>query len=543
MNQNLDRHAVFNAASFGGLVPRLGIIALLIAGTAAAALGADRPQIVVSIDGGKIAGTVSEDMHIFRGIPYAAPPTGSLRWRAPEPINPWQGIRDASRFGADCMQEPFPGDAAPLGTEPSEDCLTVNVWQPARRRADMPVLVWLYGGGFVNGGASPAVYDGAAFARNGLIFVSFNYRVGRFGFFAHPALSAEGKEPLGNYGLMDQVAALRWIKRNIARFGGDPANVTIMGESAGGSSVLALMTAPQTRGLFHRAIVMSGNGRDPIGGLPLRSDDPAMVTAERTGINFAQSVGLDNRDRSVLARLRALPAAVVRGDLNIGTMMAQGGSTYAAGTIVDGKLIRDRTEALVKAGAMAKVPLLIGTTDRDLGFPSVKNKAELFQTFGKAAGQARSAYDPDGTQDFEQMAGEVARNRMMDEPMRFVAGHARAQGSPAWLYRFGYVARSMQAQWPGAPHASDIPYAFDTLPARYGNSVESVDRQVATRFHNYIVNFAKSGNPNGRNVPDWPIFDMKADNLMVFGRDGKNRAMIDPWKERLDAISHAREEP
>lgn len=219
-------------------------------------------QETVTVETGKLKGPAAGGVVSFKGIPYAAPPVGDLRWRPPQPAARWSSVRDAAAYGHDCMQLPFPSDAAPLGTTPAEDCLVLNVWAPKHRTGKLPVLVWIYGGGFVNGGSSPAVYDGSQFAKRGLVFVSFNYRLGRFGFFAHPALSKEGKDGLlGNYGYMDQIAAMKWIQRNIAAFGGDPHQVTVFGESAGGGSVHMLMTSPLAVGLFQRAIVESGGGR------------------------------------------------------------------------------------------------------------------------------------------------------------------------------------------------------------------------------------------------------------------------------------------
>ncbi len=221
---------------------------------------------VVKVESGLVRGVEEEDVIVFKGIPYAAPPVGMLRWAATQPAVSWNGIREASEFGADCMQEPFPSDAAPLGTEPAEDCLFINIWRSSSESTALqPVVVWIHGGGFVNGGSSPEVYSGHQYAQDGIVFVSFNYRLGRFGFFAHPALTkAEGG--LGNYGYLDQLAALEWVQRNIQAFGGNPEAVTIMGESAGGGSVINLLTSTDALGSFDRAIIMSGGGRGPIMG-------------------------------------------------------------------------------------------------------------------------------------------------------------------------------------------------------------------------------------------------------------------------------------
>ena len=228
---------------------------------AAAAVGV-HSQDVVSVETGKLQGASEGGITVFRGIPYAAPPVGDLRWEPPQPAASWSGVRPATDFGHDCMQMPTRSAAAPRRTVASEDCLYVNVWVPDSRSGKLPVMVWIHGGGFVQGGTSPDIYDGAAFARHGIVFVSINYRLGRFGFFAFPELTRESKTgQVGNYGYYDQLAALKWVQRNIAAFGGDPHQVTIAGESAGGGSVHALMTSPLTTGLFRGSIVQSGGGR------------------------------------------------------------------------------------------------------------------------------------------------------------------------------------------------------------------------------------------------------------------------------------------
>ncbi|MGH8125398.1 MAG: carboxylesterase/lipase family protein [Rhodanobacteraceae bacterium] len=261
-------------------------------------LAATTAASVVQIASGRIRGVEHDGLDVFKGIPFAAPPLGPLRWRPPQPVEPWTGVRSALRFGHDCMQIFSPGDATPRSTTPSEDCLYLNVWAPARHTAKLPVIVWIYGGGFVNGGSSSPVFDGAVFAHQGLVFVSFNYRLGRFGFFAFPALFREDSLA-GNYAFMDQIAALRWVKQNIAAFGGDPDNVTVFGESAGGMSVNVLLTSPLAHGLFKRAIVESGGGRNnvmPV--VPLDRPGPGgEPPAEQSATAFARSMGINGRWR------------------------------------------------------------------------------------------------------------------------------------------------------------------------------------------------------------------------------------------------------
>jgi para-nitrobenzyl esterase len=247
------------------------------AGLLATAVQAAPAPTVVKIDTGRLQGAVSGGVLAFKGVPFAAAPVGALRWRAPQPVAPWTGVRSATEISKDCLQGPIPGDPG-LGTDLSEDCLYLNVWRPAQAAPKkqgakkLPVMVWIYGGGLVNGGTQPAIYQGDNFARDGVVFVSVNYRLGRFGFFAHPALTAEHPgEPKGNYAFLDQIAALRWVQKNIAAFGGDPGNVTVFGESAGGFSVHVLLATPLAKGLFQRGIVESGGGRDQLGSPPAKA--------------------------------------------------------------------------------------------------------------------------------------------------------------------------------------------------------------------------------------------------------------------------------
>ncbi len=508
-------------------------------------LAADRPfPSQVAVTGGAIRGVATDGVLSFKGIPFAAPPAGELRWRPPQPVIPWTGVRDATAYGHDCAQKPFASDAAPLGTEPSEDCLVANVWRPvAAASRPLPVMVWIYGGGFVNGGSSPAVYDGSQFARHGLVLVSFNYRLGRFGFFAHPALSREHPgEPLGNYGYMDQIAALRWVQKNAAAFGGDPKDVTVFGESAGGGSVHMLLTSPRAKGLLQKAVIESGGGREVLPMRRLHEDMPnGLPSAESVGVAFAKSVGIEGEDAAALAALRQLPAEKVIAGLNLATMM--GGNDTYAGPMIDGTIVVETTEEAYLAGHNAKVPVLVGANSADIGFSFARTMDEVMAPFGANTEKALRAYDPDGTGNVRAVGAAVAMDRMMVEPARFVATTFSVQGQPAYLYRFSYVAESMRKQWPGAPHATEIPYVFDTVAAKYGTDLTPADEATAKAANAYWANFAKAGNPNGAGLPNWPAFDPSADVLMDFTAGGP-KAMADPWKARMDlteaAASHSR---
>ena len=490
---------------------------------------------IVTVESGQLQGTVQDAVLSFKGIPFAAPAVGDLRWRPPQPASKWRGVRSANQYGADCMQLPFPSDAAPLGTPPAEDCLYLNVWRPAAQSAGpLPVMVWIYGGGYVNGGSSPAVYDGSEFARQGVVLVSFNYRLGRFGYFAHPALTREGKAGLlGNYGDMDQIAALEWVRRNIKSFGGDPHNVTVFGESAGGLSVHTLLTSPLAVGLFQKAIIESGGGRSLFNGSPhLHEAANGKVSAEDAGLAFAAKKGIAGTDAAALRKLRALPADSIVDGLNMASMR-EADATYS-GPMIDGRLRLQDPGAAYLAGRQLRIPVVVGATDMDIGFGSeAKTKDELFATFGANADAARKTYDPDSSRTLTDLIGAIDRDRMMIEPARFVARTLSRAGQPVWEFRFSYVAESMRSQWPGAPHASEIPFVFDTVRARYADPLTAADQRTAQKIHAYWVQFAKTGDPNEAALPAWPQFSAGSDTLMNFTAAGAV-AEPDPWKARLD---------
>jgi para-nitrobenzyl esterase len=504
----------------------------LLAAGATTIVSAAASSANVTVDTGTLQGEVDGGVSSFKGIPFALPPVGELRWRPPQPAAKWQGVRKATTYGADCMQIPFPSDAAPLGMKPAEDCLYLNVWRPAHAAAKkLPVLVWIYGGGFVNGGSSPAVYDGSPFARDGVIFVSFNYRLGRFGFFAHPALSAEQPGgPLANYAIMDQIAALGWVRRNIAAFGGDPNNVTICGESAGGMSVHVLMTSPLAAGLFQKAIVQSGGGRTNLmRGRPLVGGPDS---AEAIGLAFAKGAGIDARGARALKMLRALPSEALLNNLNLATMSAAA-ATYVGGPVLDGKVMPAEPAKVYAEGKAARVPLMVGANSLDIGFMKGDTVDELLTQFGANADKARTVYEVKSGDDVKKVAFRMGGDQMMGEPARYVARALAAHGQPVYEYRFSYVAESMRQQWLGAMHASDIPYAFDTVAARYGKDLTAQDAAAAHTMHAYWVAFAASGKPEVPGKPAWPAYDAKSDTLMDFANSGPIVGP-DPWRARFD---------
>lgn len=474
---------------------KISLFAVALAGLALPAAVMAQGGRTVRIESGSVRGVADGGVEAWKGIPFAAAPIGALRWRAPQPAAGWSGVRAARDYGHDCMQVPFPSDAAPLGTPPAEDCLYLNIWRPAGgATAKLPVVVWIYGGGFVNGGASPPTYSGAALAAQGVMFVSFNYRVGRFGTFAHPALTRENADGgmLGNYGYMDQLAALKWVQRNIAAFGGDPANVTIIGESAGGMSVHALVTSPLTRGLFQRAVVMSGGDGAAMGGTSL-------AAVEKIGLDFAGSKGIKPDDPAALARLRALSAEDVTDGLSMMAMFRPSGPRTFASPFADGVLAVD-ANAAYRSGAFQHVPMMIGATSADMG--------------GKTG--------------------------MMVAGANRISAVIADKGVPVYTYRFSYVADSAHnPRMPGAGHASDIPFFFHTEAIKYGDKTTPRDVNVGRTISAYIVNFARTGNPNGATLPVWRPYDGAGEQIVDFADSGQAVPEADPWGAEIKAAAAA----
>jgi len=511
----------------------LARILVAVALTSATLAFAQTPQ--VTIDAGKLSGSVSDGVAAFKGIPYAAPPLGALRWRAPQPVKPWTGVRPSLQ-AHDCLQNPFKDDMAPPIQPTSEDCLYLNVLTPAEKPAmPLPVLFWIHGGGSVIGGTTPQIYQGEAFVKNGVIFVGVAYRLGRLGYFAHPALTAENADGLlGNYGYMDQIAALKWVKRNIAAFGGDPNNITIMGESHGGRSVHALLGTSLAKGLFNRAIIESGFGRMYQPQITAAVGDGG-PSAEEVGLKFANTLGIGGTDKAALTKLRSKPAADI-----IGTVGYQLGRDGYTGPMIDGKLVPADTPDIYLSGDNQRVPLLMGGNDEDTGTSPGSTEAEVYATFGPYAEQARRIYSSYAPKDIAELKSLVGRDRQVLEAARFVNRVFSSEGLPVYEFRFSYVAETLRSQWTGAHHASEVPYVFNTLPAEYGaDKVTEHDRQVGTTMIKYWTNFMKTGDPNGAGLPVWPKFDTKGDMLMNFTATGMPVAMPDPIKNRLDIVSES----
>lgn len=424
----------------------------------------------------------------YKGIPFAAPPVGDLRWKAPQPAQKWKGVRKADHFGPRAMQLPLFGDMVFRSSGVSEDCLYLNVWTPAKSpKAKLPVLVYFYGGGFAAGDGSEPRYDGEAMARQGIVTLTVNYRLNVFGFLAHPELSAESpNKASGNYGLMDQAAALQWVRKNIAAFGGDPARVTIAGESAGSWSVSAQMITPLSTGLIAGAIGESGS----LLGL---NAPPPLAEAEKNGAAFAEKIGAPT-----LAALRALPAQQL-----LETLKQPGAPWFSA--IQDGYVLPRQPAAMYAAGEQARVPLLAGWNSQEGHYKQILGDKEatsenfdsaLKQMYGERAAAARLAYSGDVTQAATDLAGD---RFIAYGTWKWLDTHARTGGKPVYRY---YYAHPRPGQT-GAGHSVEIEYALGNLPGNKVYSWTAEDAALSSRMQAYFANFIKTGNPNGAGLPVW----------------------------------------
>ncbi len=466
---------------------------------------------------GRVAGTQDGELAIFKGLPYATPPVGALRWTPPRPAMPWTGTRDATRFGLACAQQPGMslengGDVGPQG----EDCLTLSIWsadpQPAARR---PVLVWLHGGAYLFGAGSLSLYDGSALARHGLVVVTVNYRLGALGFFAHPALAREGQAM--NFGLLDQIAALRWVQQNIAAFGGDPTQVTLAGQSAGAQSVLSLMASPPARGLFHRAIAQSPYG------LPSHTRAKARDTAARQ----ADALGLPSA-RASAAALRALPAE------RLATLMGPGLSLAPSPIVGDAALPTSILRAFQR-GQQAPVPLLIGsnsdeaTVVRAFGI----EPAQLVTKLGAAKLLVQGQYP--GVTDPAELGRQVARDAAFTAFARRIAV-LQAPKAPTWRYYFGHIAEGARTQQPGVGHGGEIPAVFGTsaLCQCLGATPTAADTALYDEVQARWAAFALGGQPDVPGAPAWPRDGRLHSMVMVF--DGQAQATPGFMRQRLDAF-------
>jgi para-nitrobenzyl esterase len=452
----------------------------------------------VTIDTGTLEGLDTAGVMVFRGIPYARPPVGPLRWRAPLPTRLWRGVRDAKLLGQNCIQHQPYADIDPFKAGVSEDCLYLNVWTNSLdKRAARPVLVWIHGGGFFAGFGGEERHNGARLAKKGAVVVTLNYRLGAFGFLAHPAFAAESPyHAAGNYGLLDQIAALRWVQRNIARFGGDPSRVTVFGESAGGMSVGSLIASPLAKGFFQRAILESGTGV----GIGVATRD----TAQAIALKFAESLRVRGVGTDAATRLRALnPDALLAASLRLGS---PGEPRFFPS--VDGWVLPHAVDSTLAGGAANLVPVIAGT-NRDEG------------------------------------------DEWMGAPTRSFARLVSARGAPTYVYMFSRVGEDSANRKRGAYHSAEITFVFGRpRPLQPSAGTTAYDSTVAEAMSDYWVAFATSGDPNGPPTagkwPRWPRYEAATDALLEIGPEIAPRTMVKrAVYDSLDEVarSHGRIRP
>ena len=483
---------------------------------------------VIKTNAGLISGMMNKDndVHIFKAIPFAAPPVGALRWKAPQRVTTWAGVKKCDAFGASPIQnKPVPfgpwTEEYLIPKEPiSEDCLYLNVWTKAKSSKEkLPVIVWIYGGGFSSGGSGCAIYDGEAMSKKGIVFVSINYRVGVFGFFAHPELTKEsGNNASGNYGLMDQIAALKWVKENIAAFGGDVSNVTIAGQSAGSMSVNCLVASPLAKGLFNKAIAESGANFVPG---PFGSN--TLKQAEEQGLKTAQSL-----NASSLTELRNIPAEQL-------LQKAQG-----AGPVIDGYVLPDAIANIFANGKENSVILLTGwNEDEGMVFGKPKTAEEFREQAAKDYGTEAATFLKfyPAANDTEAAASQIYVSRDMTFGLQnytWANVQSRKGKSKVFVYRFTRkVPATGEYVKYGAFHTGEVAYAYDNL--KFVNRAWlPVDHELATLMSSYFVNFATTGNPNGAGLPEWKAYDVNNNSIMILGEKSESKTL--PDKAELDFL-------
>jgi para-nitrobenzyl esterase len=501
---------------------------------AALALGSTAPAQgpkPVRTQAGLVQGTVEDGIASYKGIPFAAPPVGDLRWHAPEPPAPWKGVKRADQFAPACMQIPIVMPALGITAVPvSEDCLYLNVWTPAKSPKDkLPVMVWIYGGGFTAGATSFSSYDGTNLAKKGVVLVSVAYRVGPFGFFAHPELTAEQGGHSGNYGLLDQIAGLKWVKRNIGAFGGDPNRVTIFGESAGGISVSMLAASPLARGLFEGAISESGGNFAPAhidgeGGENMIS----LATAEHNGVALLSKLSVKS-----IADARKMPAEVI--------LKAQGPGPGASWPDFDGYVLYGDQYDLYKAGRYNDTPVLIGTNaDEGALFTPSATAASFEQSvhsgYGEYADKILAVYPAGSDAQTLHSARDLFRDTAFGWPTwTWARLHSQTGKGKVFVYYFSHRPQypdTPQFKGWGASHGSEIAYVFEN----FGSAMPATpdDHAVADQISSYWVNFAKTGDPNGAGLPVWPAF--KDADQQVMNLDVASKAIPAPNLDELKVL-------
>lgn len=508
---------------------RSAVGALAVGMLGASVIAAEPPPPMAKTQSGELAGKrMGGAVNAFLGVPFAAPPTGADRWRAPQPAKAWTGLRKADAFGPSCWQATGPGGSGPWTHEyvvqgpVSEDCLYLNVWAPAKGAAKTPVMVWIHGGGFSQGSGGVPIYDGARLAGQGVVVVDINYRLGAFGFLAHPELTREaaasGAAP-GNYGLQDMVAALRWVKANISTFGGDPHQVTIAGQSAGAMAVHDLIASPMAKGLFQRAIAESG--------LPTTAPATPLADAERGGEAFAKARGADS-----LAALRALPADKVGG-----------GPPARFAPILDGVMLTEQPAKAQAEGRFNDTPVLAGlNADEGSAMSPAYGKGQeaayktlMKQSYGDKAGRFEALY-PATT---DAARADASRSLLRDKGLGGLYAWTEARlphtRQPLYLYLFDHVEPGPKSDQYRAFHSAEIPYVFRTLDASPERPFKDEDRTLSARMSRYWVNFVRTGDPNGAGLPAWPKASGADPQLQQLGAPIRSRPVLAaPLKAAFD---------
>jgi para-nitrobenzyl esterase len=495
---------------------------------AAVATAADR----VKTADGTLEGTVNSDssVRIFRGVPFAAAPVGTLRWQPPQPVQPWSGVRKADEFGAHCMQGQIFGDIIFRDKEMSEDCLFLTVWAPAKpAAAGLPVYVWFYGGGFAAGSGDEPRYDGESFAKRGIVVVNVNYRLGIFGFFSHPELTRESDHKAsGNYGLLDQVAALRWVRKNIAAFGGDPAKVTIGGESAGSLSVSALMASSLSRDLFEQAVGESGAFFGTVGG----RGSASLAESEKAGAALAAGIGANS-----LADMRAKSAA---------DLLKAGGTFWPN---VDGYLLPTDVQSIFAQGKQSQIPLLAGWNADEVRMmvmmPKEKPNAKTFpdrlrQQFQENGDAALKVYPASTDEEALRSAGDLASDSFIVFGTWKWLEMQTKTGKPVYRFEFDRavpIPEAMKGMNPGlktfgSAHAAELEYVFNMLPSKKADW-QPDDQKVADQMNAYWANFIKTGDPNGPGLAKWPNFTKTRE---VMHLDTESKALPEVHRDRYEFL-------
>ena len=485
----------------------------------------------LQIDSGPIRGVrAGEDGNVraFKGIPFAAAPVGKLRWKAPQPVAAWKELRDCTNFGPVCPQLPYP--AGSIYAQPpqpqSEDCLYLNVWTAAERADEMrPVMVWIHGGALTRGSGSIGVYDGTSLARKGVVLVTINHRLGPLGYFAHPALSREDSHgSSGNYGVLDQIAALQWVQRNIAAFGGDPSRVTIFGESAGSWSVCSLVATPLAKGLFHRAIGQSGGCFMPMA--YLSRDRGPFTAAEKAGESLATRLECD-KAADPLAALRAKSVE------DILAAAAKEPTQARTRPNIDGWVFPQDIYDIFAAGQQNHVPVIVGSNADEgtsLGAGGVPKSLESFvetakAKYGPLADRFFQVYAVNGDAGVRNAYLHSFRDEWFTWEMRTWARLTERAGDKAYLYYFSHVPPRPDADQYGAYHAAEIVYVFDNLK-QVPWTFSASDHALATAMSDYWVRFATAANPNGGGLTPWPVYSTSSGAYLEFGDSTHERANL-----------------